>query len=101
MPNRTFAPGIRLSVLDVAVLLFGIVGTIARATENEIAALVVGFALGHFFLFCNIFRHLAPIGTGMGRRVRHARGHDRWARISELARHNRGIAADDRHRSDS
>ena len=51
-----FQPGFRLSVIDVIVLLAG--GLLAwRLWELAWwAGLVVVFVVGHFFLFCNVFR---------------------------------------------
>jgi len=54
--HRDFAPGFRLSALDVIILNVGMVVVFALATIVGWGALVVGFVLGHFFLFCNVVR---------------------------------------------
>jgi hypothetical protein len=51
-----FAPGFRLSVLDVIVLVVGAVVASTLAQAVWWWGLVVGFVLGHFFLFCNVVR---------------------------------------------
>jgi hypothetical protein len=51
-----FAPGFRLSVLDVLVLLAGGWGTWFLGRKIWWAGAIVGFVVGHFFLFCNVFR---------------------------------------------
>ena len=51
-----FKPGFRLSVLDVVVLLAGAWGTWFLGREIWWAGAIVGFVVGHFFLFCNIIR---------------------------------------------
>lgn len=54
--NATFAPGFRLSKLDVFVLLLGAVACIALAQVDVALSAAVAFLLGHFFLFCNVLR---------------------------------------------
>ena len=51
-----FQPGFRFARLDaIALLLIG--GTaLGIAFRWPLAGAVVGFVLGHFFLFCNVFR---------------------------------------------
>jgi hypothetical protein len=51
-----FAPGVRLSSLDVIVLVIGAIATAALALMTWWWGFVVGFVLVHFFLFCNVFR---------------------------------------------
>lgn len=53
MPQRRFTPGFRLSALDAAILLAG--GATAFFVPKPVA-IVVATAVGHFFLFCNVFR---------------------------------------------
>ena len=50
---RKFSPGFRLSAVDCAILAAGVCGAIF--TPKEIA-IVAATAVGHFFLFCNVFR---------------------------------------------
>jgi hypothetical protein len=54
--SRGFAPGFRLSVRDVIILNVGLVVVFALAKIVWWGAFVVGFVLGHFFLFCNVIR---------------------------------------------
>ena len=56
-----FAPGFRLSVLDVIVLVVGVVAASTLAMADWWWGLVVGFVLGHFFLFCNVVRMARPL----------------------------------------
>jgi hypothetical protein len=63
-----FAPGFRLSWRDVIVLVVGITGSIALDKTFWPASLIIAFAVGHFFLFCNVFRisrRLELIWTGI------------------------------------
>lgn len=53
MNEREFAPGFRISWSDGAVLA---AGAAAVALAPRELALVAGVAVGHFFLFCNVFR---------------------------------------------
>ena len=61
MTTHTFAPGFRLSAVDVVVLIAGTIASIALATMTWWWGLAVGFVLGHFFLFCNVFRMARPL----------------------------------------
>jgi hypothetical protein len=51
-----FSPGLRISFLDVIVLAAGAWGTWFVGHELWWAGAVIGFVVGHFFLFCNVFR---------------------------------------------
>jgi hypothetical protein len=51
-----FAPGFRLSYFDVAVLVIGSAMGAGLAFVAASACFVVLFVVGHFFLFCNVFR---------------------------------------------
>jgi len=51
-----FAPGFRLSVVDVMVLVVGAVGAIVLGLQVWWWGYVVAIVVGHFFLFCNVFR---------------------------------------------
>jgi hypothetical protein len=53
MKARTFSPGFRLSPLDVVILAGGVAGAVFVPKE---IAIVAATAVGHFFLFCNVFR---------------------------------------------
>ncbi|OAI57177.1 hypothetical protein AYO49_02635 [Verrucomicrobiaceae bacterium SCGC AG-212-N21] len=52
----TFAPGFRFSLLDLFVLVAAAVGTWLVGRELWWAGMLIGFVVGHFFLFCNVFR---------------------------------------------
>jgi len=54
--KHDFAPGFQLSVLDVIILAVGLTAAFALATAVWWCGFVVGFVLGHFFLFCNVVR---------------------------------------------
>ena len=51
-----FAPGFRVSFIDGLVLAFGVAGSIVLWSTLWWAGLCIGFVVGHFFLFCNVFR---------------------------------------------
>jgi hypothetical protein len=51
-----FAPGFRFSTLDGFVLGIGVPTTALLAAFEPWLGFVVAFPLGHFFLFCNVFR---------------------------------------------
>jgi hypothetical protein len=61
MRHSAFAPGFRLSVRDVLVLVAGIGGTIVLSMFIWWWGFVVGFVVGHFFLFCNVVRLARPL----------------------------------------
>jgi hypothetical protein len=61
MNAPVFAPGLRLSTLDVIVLLVGAVAAATMATVDGSWGFVIGFVLGHFFLFCNVVRLARPL----------------------------------------
>jgi len=54
--KNAFAPGFRLSVLDVTILALGATVALALATEVWWWGFLVGFVIGHFFLFYNVLR---------------------------------------------
>ena len=51
-----FAPGFRISVSDSIALFIGISGAIVAWMYEWWAGMIIGFVVGHFFLFCNVFR---------------------------------------------
>ena len=61
MPTETFNPGFRISITDVLALIAGGAGTVLAAQVEWWMGLVIGFAVGHFFLFCNVFRLGRPL----------------------------------------
>jgi len=56
MSNPPFVPGFQLSVLDVVVLILAVIGTYVLGRYSWWAGLIILFVVGHFFLFCNVFR---------------------------------------------
>jgi hypothetical protein len=56
MNQQAFAPGFRLSVVDVFVLVLGTAATIAFSMFEWWWGFVPAFVLAHFFLFCNVVR---------------------------------------------
>ena len=52
----TFKPGFRLSLFDVVVLIAGIIGAFVSGALVWWLGVVITFVVGHFFLFCNVFR---------------------------------------------
>ena len=68
MTREPFEPGLRISGFDAAILLTG--GAVGGwlYPEMPIAAILTWFVVGHFFLFCNVFRiarHLELTWTGI------------------------------------
>ncbi|MDH4260820.1 MAG: hypothetical protein OEW16_11040, partial [Gammaproteobacteria bacterium] len=55
-PDAAFAPGFRISELDVAFIIAAVLLSILLARSSEQLSLAVLFAVSHFFLFCNILR---------------------------------------------
>ena len=55
-----FQPGFRLSVFDMFILITGGLVAIYLATVEVIVGFIVAFVVGHFFLFCNVFRISRP-----------------------------------------
>lgn len=51
-----FAPGFRISLLDILVLMCGAVGAFVVGRDSSWHGAAIGFVVGHFFLFCNVFR---------------------------------------------
>ena len=57
---RDFQPGFRLSKTDIAVLIIGSLVALYLLQHHIYASLTVVFVVGHFFLFCNVFRFSRP-----------------------------------------
>lgn len=51
-----FRPGFRLSVLDIGVLAVGGSAAYFGFMREWPVAFAIAFVVGHFFLFCNVFR---------------------------------------------
>jgi hypothetical protein len=56
MSRPAFAPGFRFSARDVVTLLAGAAAAALVARVDWHIAAIIAFVLGHFFLFCNVFR---------------------------------------------
>lgn len=54
--DSSFNPGFRLSLFDVVVLIAWMIGAFVVGSQVWWAGLVIAFVVGHFFLFCNVFR---------------------------------------------
>jgi hypothetical protein len=61
MATQPFRPGFRISATDIAVLSAGGVCMVLAGQAEWWMGLVIGFAVGHFFLFCNVFRVARPL----------------------------------------
>ena len=56
MNTVEFQPGFRLSRSDVGIIVLGILGSFGASTIAWHISFIVFFVIGHFFLFCNVFR---------------------------------------------
>ena len=61
MKQTAFAPGLRLSVFDVFVLVAGTTAAIVLSMDVWWWGFVPAFVLAHFFLFCNVVRMAWPL----------------------------------------
>jgi hypothetical protein len=61
MKQVVFAPGFRLSVVDVFVIVVGTAATIVLSLFMWWWGFVSAFVLAHFFLFCNVVRMARPL----------------------------------------
>ena len=61
MPQRPFSPGVRLSLIDVAVLGLAAVAALVLACRHFGISGLILFVVGHFCLFCNIVRMSRPL----------------------------------------
>jgi len=61
MKEAAFAPGFRLSVVDVLVLIGGTIAAIVLWMNVWWWGFVLTFVLAHFFLFCNVVRMARPL----------------------------------------
>lgn len=51
-----FNPGFRLSRLDIVVLIAAVAAAVFLFQPLPLAAMIILFVVGHFFLFCNVLR---------------------------------------------
>jgi hypothetical protein len=56
MPIPEFKPGFRFSAFDALLLVSGALGSLLFWSRTWWLGLVIAFVVGHFFLFCNVFR---------------------------------------------
>jgi hypothetical protein len=56
MPHSEFRPGFRFSAFDAFLLILGALGSWFAWPRTWWAGFVIAFVVGHFFLFCNVFR---------------------------------------------
>jgi hypothetical protein len=61
LADRQFAPGFRLSGLDVLILIAGAAGSAGLSIANPWFRVAAAFVVGHFFLFCNVIRMARPL----------------------------------------
>ena len=61
MTTKPFSPGFRISKTDTFVLIAGSIGAGLAARIEWWMGLIVAFVVGHFFLFCNVFRVARPL----------------------------------------
>jgi hypothetical protein len=61
MAERRFQPGFRISTIDYAVIIVGVIGSWALWQFEGWIGFVIAFVVAHFFLFCNIFRFSRPL----------------------------------------
>ena len=54
--ESAFAPGFRISFFDLLILIGGMIGAVVAKIYIGSGGLIIGFVVGHFFLFCNVFR---------------------------------------------
>lgn len=58
---KDFAPGFRLSVRDVVVIVIGIAAAAYLFRIEPWWSFIVVFVVAHFFLFCNVVRMARPL----------------------------------------
>src|SRR5687768_5424908 len=58
---KEFAPGFRLSLRDVVVILLGIATAAYLFGVEPWWSFIVVFVVAHFFLFCNVVRMARPL----------------------------------------
>ena len=56
MHEPEFARGFRLTAVDVAFLVLGAAGAAVASSYLGVLGLIIGLAVFHFFIFCNVFR---------------------------------------------
>lgn len=61
MAAAPFKPGFRIDLIDALVLIAGAAGAVFAARVEWWMGTLIAFAVGHFFLFCNVFRVGKPL----------------------------------------
>jgi hypothetical protein len=61
MAEAKFQPGFRMSVIDGVVIVVGIVAAVGLWSTAWWLGFIVAFVVGHFFVFCNVFRVARPL----------------------------------------
>jgi hypothetical protein len=56
MHGAVFSPGFRFPLIDSIVLVAGSVASMALWPSLPIVSVAIAVVVGHFFLFCNVFR---------------------------------------------
>jgi hypothetical protein len=56
MSHPEFSPGFRFSAFDAILLVAGALGAWLAWSRISWLGFIVAFVVGHFFLFCNVFR---------------------------------------------
>jgi len=55
-----FKPGFRISKVDITIIILGIVGALIASRFVLYLGLIVIYVVGHFLLYCNVFRVSRP-----------------------------------------
>ncbi|MBF0436474.1 MAG: hypothetical protein HQL77_14005 [Magnetococcales bacterium] len=58
---QRFDPGFRISRMDGFVLISGLIGSLLCMEIEMWFGIAIVFIVGHFFLFCNVFRISRPL----------------------------------------
>ncbi len=57
MDNKIkFKPGFRISAIDAVILIVASVSVFGVISISKEIAFIISYSIGHFFLFCNVFR---------------------------------------------
>ena len=59
--RQDFNLGFGMSAIDGVVIVVGIVGTVGLCSTAWWLGFIVAFVVGHFFVFCNVFRVARPL----------------------------------------
>ncbi|MBF0420248.1 MAG: hypothetical protein HQL78_08800 [Magnetococcales bacterium] len=58
---KRFDPGFRISIMDGFILISGLIGSLLCMEIEVWFGIAIVFIVGHFFLFCNVFRISRPL----------------------------------------